>query len=419
MRLLRLPLTLAFALLPALGCNSILGHDDGAEAPDSDGGASGTDAGGVTPNTGEGVDTPDASEELPLACSSTTVRSYQPLGRATQRSAESSLLWLGDSMGVVWEEAAASADATGSLYFAKIDGGGRVLSPRQLGPGDDPVLARGGNETAVWWRQGKAVYKRTIDDAGQWKSPAVKVYEPTSGPFAVAWTGSEYVLSLDGADALQYEVHLLRVDAAGRPQGNPLRVAQSGNNSLQNSMAWTGSALALAYTDTRGGAISVYYAQFDKDLRRLSNDTRLSQPSVRGSFPSVAAQATGGAVVCYQQKMSEENQDIFCSRIDEAGAVTNVSRITNNAFDSLNPRTISHGRFTWVVWDDRMQYSPTVQWQFLNETGAPVLEKPKDTAIWGWRVGAAEGADGLYWMHFASDDSETVWSAECGVANCF
>src|SRR5262249_40459931 len=141
---------------------------------------------------------------------------------------------------------------------------------------------------------------------------------------------------------------------------------------------------------------------------------------IRGSFPSLAPQAVGGGVIaCYEQKMGNQNQDIYCARIDSQGRVTLTTPITETAYDSLSPQAIQHGRDTWVIFADQAGQVPTIQWQFLDGSGAAILPEPKDSAVSGWRAHGAIAKDGLYFLEYHTDSRESAWIAEAATVNCF
>jgi hypothetical protein len=200
-----------------------------------------------------------------------------------------------------------------------------------------------------------------------------------------------------------------------------VKLPQQGINATLAEIAWTGSRFAVAWTDLREGTPAVYFAMLDGQGKRLTQDKRLSDAGVRGSFPAVAPQYNGGVVVCYQQKMQNDIQDLFCSRLDGQGNVTSTKRLTQSAYDSQNPRAVAHGSHTWVLWDDVYDINDgtAIHWQFLNASGDTVLAQPKhNTDLKGWRPAALAAQDGLYLSKYRQDYA-AGWIAEVGVLNCF
>ncbi|MFO0679189.1 MAG: hypothetical protein U0169_21860 [Polyangiaceae bacterium] len=390
------------------------------EEPNGDAGAHPNELGLDGGSTATAKPGPDAgtSPEEGLSCTGTAMRSYQPLGKATAKSVVTSIVAAGDGAVVAWEERA-DTDATGRVYFASVDSEGRTVKPRQIATGDSPVLLVARDEVVLFWKKDSAITMRRMTLAGDPTADDVRVYGPVADSFQVEYADHGYLFATNGSGTDAYQVYMFTADAAGIVDEPPVKVAQAGNNSVQPALAWNGSYATLAWTDMREGTPAVYAATFDAKGKRRTDDLRISAKDVRGSFPSTAMQTLGGSIVCYQQRLSAKNQEIYCSRLDDDGKVTGTSRVTNNAFDSLNPIVKAHGKYTWVAWDDRTQDAPSIQWQFLDESGATILREPKDSGIFGWRPSAAVGKDALYFTSYNASDDEVTWRADVSTVNCF
>jgi hypothetical protein len=352
-----------------------------------------------------------------LVCTSTTSRGFEPLGRATAESSDATLAPAGDKIAAVWEEGGAD-----KVHWALIDYLGAVKSPKQLVTGQDPVLLRVDDQLVLFWRLGAELKMQSVDDAGVLLGQAKTVVSGTDDAFAAAWNGSEYGLVLAGANGDMYNLYRLRVGRDGSVLGGPEKLADGGINSLQPNLVWTGCEWAAAWTDTRPGTPAVYFARFDASFARLGPDQMLSKSGMRGSFPSLAAQYNGGTVVCYQQLISGSNHDIFCTRLDPAGNVTNTAQLTKTASPSQSPHVIAHGKNTWVLWDDYLLSAnePNVEWQFLDETGAPIGMHKNDPQLSnGWRAHGLVTSDALYYIKFYGDPQTTAFTAHAVTLNCF
>lgn len=367
------------------------------------------------------TESPDAGVDFgPLtSCTGTAARAHQPLGKASGNSSTSGLAPLAaEGVAAVWEEINGTNDA---VYFATIDTLGKVANAKQLAQGRDPVLLRLPDGLRLLWRQGSALMMQRLDDDGTAPAGPVTVHSPITSSFAATWTGQTLGVALNGIKAAGDEVHLMLVDADGKVQAKPVKVPQQGINSTLASIAWTGATFALAWTDMRAPLPAVYFALLDGQGKRLNEDLQLSEPNIRGSFPSVAPQYTGGIVVCYQQKMSNNIQDVFCSRLDAAGKPTQRTRVTQSAYDSQNPHAVAHGKHTWVLWDDVYDIitGTAIHWQFLDETGATVLNEPKVISdLMGWRPFGISRPEALYFVKYRQDVSNG-WLAESAALNCF
>jgi hypothetical protein len=358
----------------------------------------------------------------PLAtCTSTTLRGFEPLGNASDFSEFASLAVAGDQMGAAWEEAAATESADGTVYFAKVDQLGQPAAPRSLGPGQDPVLVRTSAGLTLLYRKGATLLLQRLGDDGTPAGSAASVVQvSTGGSFTAVWNGSKLGVFISGIASDAYQVYFLLVDASGKQLAAPQKVPQSGINSLQTALDWTGSRWVLAWTDVRSGNPAVYSAVFDGDGLRRSADLLLSAGQ-RGSYPKVAAQYDGGAAVCYAEKETAATSQVWCSRLDATGAVTQRVQVSSNYYDAMEPAVAAHGKYTWVAFVGHTGTNDpgTVAWQFLDEAGAPAAPSPYDTKIdYAIYPHLIHTDLALYELHYAMDQPNH-FEAEVLTVNCF
>ena len=361
-----------------------------------------------------------------VACSMTKARGFEPLGDASSYSHGSSLAPAGLETAAVWEVAGSTAAAPGKLYFALIDVKGAVGNTKLLFDGGvDPVLLRVNDQLTLFWRQADTIYMQRLDDTGMLLNqvPAT-ILSGTTDAFSVAWNGSEFGMVLSGANSDMYQVYWLRVSIDGLVVAGPTKLPQGGINSIQPALVWTGCEYAVAWTDTRPGTPAIYYARFAADFTRNSDDLMLSAAGMRGSYPTVAAQDTGGVVVCYEQLVTASNQEIFCARLDGSG-VTNTQQLSSTPDPSQNPHAVAHGQNVWVLWDDYQPAAsvPNVVWQFLDASGMPLLAAPRvdpDVNAGGWRGhGYYKESDALYFVQYYGDPQTNAFSAQIVTENCY
>jgi hypothetical protein len=140
---------------------------------------------------------------------------------------------------------------------------------------------------------------------------------------------------------------------------------------------------------------------------------------MRGSFPTVAAQATGGVVVCYQVRVAATNDEVFCSRLDDQGHVTATPQLSKTVYASQDPNVVTHGHSTWVIWDEATASGQqSLNWQFLDDSGTPILPMPNDTMTPGSRPHGAVGPDALYATQYDLMSDGTT-NAEVFTINCY
>jgi hypothetical protein len=232
---------------------------------------------------------------------------------------------------------------------------------------------------------------------------------------------------LSGAGDDVYQMYSLLVDGGGAVIGGPTLLPDVGPNSLQPRLAWDGcGTMMAAWTDARAGTPRVYAARLDRRLTKMGPDLLLSDPATRGSFPTVAHQESGGWVVCHQQLVTTDNQEIVCHRLDETGAETSMAQLSDTIYPSQNPHVVAHGHRTWVLWDDHPEgaQTPSVVYQFLDDAGQPVLERPKDTGAelgspGAWRPFGVATGDALLFVQYQGGATGRTWSAEVVMENCY
>jgi hypothetical protein len=356
-----------------------------------------------------------------VSCTKTKARGLEPLGAATMNSIHSALAPAGNKVAAIWEEVGAAGS---QLHLALVDTLGAVGTSQALGSGADPVLLRKNDQLTLFWRDGTTIYTQLVDDSGQLLNQPHTVFSGTSADFAVAWNGSEYGMLLSGANGDDYQIYWLRVDESGTVAAGPTKLTDGGNNSLQPQLVWTGCEYAAAWTDTRPGTPAVFFNHYDHLFTAKASDTPISASGLRGSFPSLAVQPTGGLVLCYEQLMGM-NQDIFCSRLDATGAVTNVAQLSTTPDPSQNPHAVAHGKNMWVLWDDYRSataVAPDVFWQFLDAGGMPLLDQPfrdPDLLDGGWRAHGVYTSDALYFIQYHGDVATGAFTAEVATENCY
>jgi hypothetical protein len=355
-------------------------------------------------------------------CTSTTLRGFEPLGNASAMSSSASLALAGDQMGAAWEEAAATDTADGTVYFARVDQLGQPGAARSLGAGQSPVLVRSAAGLTLLYRQGTALLLQRLTDDGVPMGTAATVAQvTTTGGFVARWNGSQLGILISGIASDAYEVYFLRADATGKPLDPvPVKVPQSGINSLQTALDWTGSRWALAWTDVRSGNPAVYAALFDSDGLRRSDDALLSAGQ-RGSYPAVAAQYDGGTEVCYAERETATTNQIWCSRLDSMGAVTARVQISSNYYDAVQPAAVAHGKYTWVAFIGHTGTSDpgNVAWQFLDDAGSPAGSSPFDSQInYAFSPHVQHTDQVLYELHYAMNQPNH-FEAEVLTVNCF
>ncbi|MBI5489406.1 MAG: hypothetical protein HY905_18885 [Deltaproteobacteria bacterium] len=152
----------------------------------------------------------------------------QVLTTAAARAAgRPALVWDGFGLGVAWSDERLGADAS-EIWFARA--------------GADAVPDPAGEV-------------RVTDAAGVSREPRL------------AWTGAAYALVwIDGQDAAasgEEQVRLVSLDAAGVPLGPSTALTTEARSPRELDLAWSGTRLAVVWTDERAGSDQVYLRTID------------------------------------------------------------------------------------------------------------------------------------------------------------
>jgi len=189
--------------------------------------------------------------------------------RITDASGSSgpSLVWTSSQYGVAWHD---SRDTSSEVYFVRISAAGAKLgTDARISDLPDvsyePSLVWSGSEFGVSWydrRDGNdEVYFSRISETGTEIGTNVLVSETPeiSTEPAIAWTGSDFVVSWDDHRHGTFIVYLALVSPAGVKTGSDVRiVVEEWGSSLGTAMAWSGSDLGMVFGDTRGGWSQIY-----------------------------------------------------------------------------------------------------------------------------------------------------------------
>src|SRR4030095_726785 len=150
------------------------------------------------------------------------------------------------------------------------------------------------------------------------------------------------------------EIYYIRSSDGGVSWGTETRLTNNVDFSLYPTVAVNGSAIHVVWADRRDGNFEIYYKRSTNSGLTWGPDTRLTNNTFEGSFPSVAADAAGVYVVWHDDRDFMNYPEIYFKKSTDGGASwsPNDTRITNNAAHSSQPIIAVIGSYLHVVWED-------------------------------------------------------------------
>jgi hypothetical protein len=180
------------------------------------------------------------------------------------------LAWTGSEFGVSWHDA---RDGNLEIYFARISAGGSKL----------------GNDVRITFNAGDSAYP------------------------SLAWTGSEFGVSWHDYSDGNDEIYFARISAGGSKIGSDLRITFAAGYSVFSSLAWTGNAFGVSWSDTRDGGNQIYFARISASGTKIGADVRITNADGDGQFPSMVWTVSEYGVSWQDQR--DGNLEIYFARI--------------------------------------------------------------------------------------------------------
>ena len=170
--------------------------------------------------------------------------------------------------GVVWQD---TRDGNSEIYFARLDAAGlKIGMETRLSddPADslEPAVAFGGQGYGVVWTDRRSgnddVYLDRLTQGGVEQAPeqAITAEAGSERAPAIAWDGSAYALAWRDERDGDGAIYFARVAADGTTVLAPMRVSPAAAVVDTPSLAWSGSAWAVSWHDTRNGQDAIYFA---------------------------------------------------------------------------------------------------------------------------------------------------------------
>jgi hypothetical protein len=255
------------------------------------------------------------------------------------------------------------------------------------------IVADGaGGAIAVWSDHRDTLVSRTdvfaqrVSAGGvpQWTANGVAIcteaHEQFNANLVPDGAGGAIIAWLDGR-AGNYQVYAQRVNAGGVPQWTPDGVAVCAASASVKTLAivpdGAGGAI-LAWADGRSGGFDLYAQRVNAaGVSQWSPDgVALCTAAGEQSYPSIAPDGAGGAIVTWQDIRSGASYDIYAQSVSAAGVpqwtVDGVAVCALTGYQQLPVTAPDGGGGAFIAWQDgRLGSDYDIYVQRLNAFGAP------------------------------------------------
>jgi hypothetical protein len=267
------------------------------------------------------------------------------------------------------------------LYKRSIDAGASWGDDTQLtneaSPSEFPSVAATGEAVHVVWRDlrdgnWEVYYKRSIDGGETWGDDTRLTNDGGASMFpSVAATGADvHVVWNDDRDG-NTEVYYKRSADGGAIWDSDTRLTTNLSRSEYPLVAVAGAAVHAVWTDDRDGNSEVYHKRSIDGGEIWGDDTRLTNDGSGSMFPSVAT--TGAAVHVVWTDNRDGNLEIYCKRNPTGSPVTEaLTADIGDASFAVSPSPLASGFATLRY---GLSKAGAAEFSIYNVTGQRVMAR--------------------------------------------
>ncbi len=211
---------------------------------------------------------------------------------------------VGDQVAVAWEKAIGAG--TYDIAFSRFDRGGSDLTgvvwPTGSAPGGPSSLLNNGSSLAMTYQEVPAdleVWFRTLGFDGDGSATPVRISaDGTQSEIAYIPALAQYGIVWRDLRLLYAEIYFARLDAAGAVVGTELRITNHMSDSNWPAVATNGSAYALAYSDSRTGSETLWFARVSSAGAMIGGEVEIDA-TANARVPTIEADDAGGFGIVY------------------------------------------------------------------------------------------------------------------------
>lgn len=167
---------------------------------------------------------------------------------------------------------------------------------------------------------------------------------------------------------INYEIYYKRSTDAGVTWGADVRLTNNTGDSQYPSIAVSGSAVHIAWQDSRDGNFEIYYKRSTDAGITWGADTRLTNAAYESWNPSMSV--SGASVNIVWQDRRDVNDEIYTKRSADGGNTWEADiRLTNNSDVSTLPSVTISGSVVHTVWDDTRDGNAEIYYKRSTDGG--------------------------------------------------
>jgi hypothetical protein len=299
-----------------------------------------------------------------LANDGTSTIAESQLTKVTADSWGLSVVWTGSEFGVAWDDRRYDWET----FFNRLDAKGNKLGPDVAVSDLDGIWSLGthmqwtGSEYVVVWEDQRDLgpdltpYARRVDADGNVVGASVQLDSSQGGQPHVAVGTSTLGFAWTHTEGTRHDI-VIRVFDRKLGAISARKVVTGGAIAGMNpSIAWTGSAYAIAWHDQDSAVHAIYGATFDEKGAIVVAPKKLTDSPKFSRYPSLRPLGDRMLLVWSDDKDGDEGYELYSRQIDLSLAPIDAElRITRAIGDSVLAQTASGptGEIGIVFRDDR------------------------------------------------------------------
>jgi hypothetical protein len=289
--------------------------------------------------------------------------------------------WSGSEYGVVWS---AVADGHWELSMVRLDGEGAQIGseiPVTTPDGYTSSLARmlwTGSEYGLVWKDERESDQRNLymsrlaaDGTKLLADTRVNdgTYSIRNTEYDVVWAGSVYAGAWVDGRGSSYDVIVALVDSEGNKVLSDLNVSQSGEESRRPELGWSGSHLAVTWSEPVSGIWNVHIRMLDSSGTFLSSAVQLTDVTIDAG-PQAVAWAGSEFGVAWMHG-GATNEDLWFIPVQPDGSfVPPHVPISSDSDFPYGPDLVYDDGVFSLVWQEREAGAHAVSFKGFDESGA-------------------------------------------------
>jgi hypothetical protein len=239
-----------------------------------------------------------------------------------------------------------------------------------------PSLAVNGSVIHIVWPESRDLneevyYKRSSDNGLSW-GPDTRLTYDSSGTYypSVAVSGSNVHVVWYDFRTGRRTVFYKRSTNGGTNWGADTQLTFGTSESYNAAVCVSGSAVNVAWQDTRFGAEEIFYMRSSDGGLNWSSENRMTSNSGISWYPSISV-AQNNVHLAWQDNTSG-NYEIYYDRSTDGGINWDqILQLTNDTAESLRPSIAVLDSLVHVVWNNKRDGNFEVYYK-RNPTGNPV-----------------------------------------------